>query len=76
MIDSTLLLTGGTGVMGWRLARRFSQAGYGVPLLVRKASRKGLRDRITAFRAEAPAAAAAAAKIERNERANGCQLTF
>lgn len=57
MTDSTLLLTGGTGVMGWRLARRFSQAGYGVHLLVRKASRKGLRERVTAFRAEAPAAA-------------------
>jgi|GEM_PF-6907594 len=49
--ESTILLTGGSGIVGWLLARRFAQAGHAVHLLVRKGSRKGLRERVSAFRA-------------------------
>ena len=38
--ESTILLTGATGVLGWLLARRFAEAGHEMYLLVRKGSRK------------------------------------
>lgn len=50
----TVLLTGGTGVMGWRLATAFAAASFDVHLLVRKQSRKGLRERVSALRTEQP----------------------
>jgi nucleoside-diphosphate-sugar epimerase len=53
----TVLLTGGTGILGWVLATRFASEGIGVHLLVRKGSRKRLRERISAFRMEDAAAA-------------------
>ncbi|MCO4770479.1 MAG: SDR family oxidoreductase [Deltaproteobacteria bacterium] len=57
MTSSTVLLTGGSGVVGWELTTRFARAGFGVYLLVRKGSRKALRERVSAFRLTDAAAA-------------------
>lgn len=55
--ESTILLTGGTGVLGWLLARRFAEAGHQVYLLIRKGSRKRLRERVSDYRQTESAAA-------------------
>ena len=55
--DETVLLTGGTGNLGRRLAWLLASAGNRVDLLVRRASRRGAREWLAALRLEDPLSA-------------------